>query len=262
MTPASMTDTKKLIAAGYDADADSFSVHADPLIYTRATAPLARELSRYPGPTLDVAAGTGALGRALGEAVAVDISHGQLVHNPTAMKVRADAEHLPFRDDSFRVAGCAFGINHFPDAGRAVAEMARVARVVGLITWERPERSVFAPKQIVSDIIAARAGASKTPSGQEIDRLSEEVGSERAVTELLRGADLTPTVTTDDVEIPWPGTERFVDYRMSMIGAARLLSDVEPARKEAIAAIEALDPSELTWRPRVVLGVGRRSAAV
>lgn len=256
-----MTDVKKLIAAGYDAGADGFCAHADRLIYTRVAEPLARALGKHAGPALDVAAGTGALGRALGEAVAVDISHGQLVHNPTAMKVRADAEQLPFRDDSFRVAGCAFGINHFPDAGRAVAGMARVARVVGLITWERPERSVFAPKQIVSDIIAARAGVSKTPSGQEIDRLSEEVGSERAVAELLRGADLTPTVTTVEVEIPWPGTEPFVHYRMSMIGATRLLSDVEPARKEAIAAIEAIDSSELTWRPRVVLGIGRRFEA-
>jgi ubiquinone/menaquinone biosynthesis C-methylase UbiE len=255
-----MGDLKNLIAAGYDADADGFSAHADH-IYTQVAAPLARELRKFAGPALDVAAGTGALGRALGEAVAVDISHGQLLHNPTAMKVRADAERLPFPDHSFGVAGCAFGINHFPDAARAVAEMARVASVVGLITWERPERSVFAPKQIVSDVIAARAGMSKTPSGQEIDRLSEEVGSERAVAELLLGSGLTSTVTTVEVEIPWPGTEPFVDYRMSMIGAARLLSDVEAARKEAIATIDELDPSEFTWRPRVVLGVGRGSAA-
>jgi ubiquinone/menaquinone biosynthesis C-methylase UbiE len=257
-----MDDLKSLIAAGYDADADGFSAYADRLIYTRVAAPLAQELRKYAGPALDVAAGTGALGRSLEEAVAVDISHGQLVHNPTAMKVRADAEQLPFRDDSFRVAGCAFGINHFPDACRAVAEMARVARVVGLVTWERPERRVFAPKQIVSDVVAARAGVSKTPSGQAIDRLSEEVGSEQAVGELLRESALKPAVTTIEVEIPWPGTERFVDYRLSMIGAARLLSDVGPARREAIAAIEALGPSTLTWRPRVVMGIGVRSAAV
>jgi ubiquinone/menaquinone biosynthesis C-methylase UbiE len=257
-----MDDLKSLIAAAYDADADGFSAHADRLVYTRVAEPLARELRQFAGPVLDVAAGTGALGRALGVAVAVDISHGQLVHNPTAMKVQADAEQLPFQDDSFGAAGCAFGINHFPDAARAVAEMARVARVVGLVTWERPERSAFAPKQIVSDVIAAHAGVSKTPSGQEIDHLSEEVGSERAVAELLLGSGLTSTITTVEVEIPWPGTEPFVDYRMSMIGAARLLSDVGPARTQAIATINGLDSSALTWRPRVVLGVGRGAPAV
>jgi SAM-dependent methyltransferase len=257
-----MGDLKSLIAAGYNADADGFSAHADRLIYTRVTAPLARELKRFPGPTVDVAAGTGALGRALGEVVAVDISHGQLLHNPTARKVRADAERLPFQDDSFGVAGCAFGINHFPAAARAVAEMARVARVVGLITWERPERRGFAPKEIVSDVVAARAGVPKTPSGLEIDRMTENVGSQRAVAELLLASGLTTTVTTSEVEIPWPGTEPFVDYRLSMIGAARLLSDVGSARKEAITAINELDPSELRWRPRVVLGIGERDPGV
>ena len=94
---------------------------------------------RAGGPVLDVAAGSGALGRLLPVAVALDLSAAQLRHNPLGARLQGDAERLPFRDDSFAAAGCAFGINHFPDPAAAVAEMARVAPLVGVLTWARPE---------------------------------------------------------------------------------------------------------------------------
>src|SRR5208337_1247350 len=40
--------------------------------------------------------------------------------------LRGDALALPFPDDSFDVAGMAFGIRNIPDKARALAEMARV----------------------------------------------------------------------------------------------------------------------------------------
>jgi ubiquinone/menaquinone biosynthesis C-methylase UbiE len=49
-----------------------------------------------------------------------------------------DAERLGFADASFDVVACAFSLFQFPDMGRALAEMARVARPggrVGLSNW-------------------------------------------------------------------------------------------------------------------------------
>ena len=88
---------------------------------------------------LDVAAGAGAAGRHFHDSVALDLSMGQLRHNPARRRLRADAERLPFRADSFAAAVCMFGISHFPDPAAAASEMARVASVAGVTTWARPE---------------------------------------------------------------------------------------------------------------------------
>ena len=56
---------KRLFAEAYDAAAASFARSADRLVYTYLARPLARALAGSPGPVLDVAAGSGALGRLL-----------------------------------------------------------------------------------------------------------------------------------------------------------------------------------------------------
>src|SRR4029453_16556117 len=110
--------------------------------------PLARALAGAGGPVLDVAAGSGALGRPLPGGVALDLSAAPPRHTPRAPPLRGPPNRLPFRDDSFAAAGSAFGINHFPDPGAALAEMARVAPLVGVLTWTRPE-APYLPKQAV-----------------------------------------------------------------------------------------------------------------
>jgi SAM-dependent methyltransferase len=110
---------KRLFAEAYDASAASFARSADRLLYSYLARPLARALAGAGGPVLDVAAGSGALGRLLPSAVALDLSAAQLRHNPLPARLQGDAERLPFRDDAFVAAGCAFGINHFPDQGAA-----------------------------------------------------------------------------------------------------------------------------------------------
>lgn len=44
----------------------------------------------------------------------------------------ADAEHLPFADDSFDRVTCRIAAHHFPDRARAVQEVARVLKTEGL----------------------------------------------------------------------------------------------------------------------------------
>jgi SAM-dependent methyltransferase len=251
---------KRLFAAAYDASASGFAASADRLVYAYLSRPLARALAGARGPVLDVASGSGALGRLLPSVVALDLSAEQLRHNPLAARVLGDAERLPFADGAFAAAGCAFGINHFPDPAAAVAEMARVAPRVGLLTWVRPE-APYAPKQAVMEVVSRRAGADRTPAGALADELGERVGSAAAVRALLAGAGLRPEVREVAVELPWPGAAAFVDYRLATIGVAGLVDDLAAVRREAIAAVAALPRESRSWRPRLVLGVGRRAPA-
>jgi SAM-dependent methyltransferase len=250
--------TKRLFAAAYDASAAGFARSADRLVYAYLARPLARALAGAGGPVLDVASGSGALGRLLPAAVALDLSAAQLRHNPLGRRVLADAERLPFRDGAFAAVGCAFGINHFPDPAAAVAEMARVAPLVGLLTWVRPEEERYAPKLAVLEVVERRAGTDRTVAGAVADELGERVGSPAAVHALLGGAGLRPEVRGVEVDLPWPGAAAFVDYRLATVGVAGLVDDLAAVRREAIAAVEALPREALPWRPRLVLGVGRR----
>ena len=249
--------TKRLFAEAYDASAAGFARSADRLVHAYLARPLARALGGVVGAVLDVASGAGALGRLLPAAVGLDLSAAQLRHNPLGLRVLADAERLPFRDGAFAAAGCAFGINHFPDPAAAVAEMARVAPLVGLLTWVRPEEP-YAPKQAVMEVVARRAGADRTAAGAVADELGERVGSPAAVHGLLAGAGLRPEVREVEVDLPWPGAAAFVDYRLATVGVAGLVDDLAAVRREAIAAVSALPQESLPWRPRLVLGVGSR----
>ena len=249
---------KRLFAEAYDAAAASFARSADRLVYTYLARPLARALAGSPGPVLDVAAGSGALGRLLPAAVALDLlSAAQLRHNPLAARLQGDAERLPFRDGAFAAAGCAFGINHFPDPGAAVAEMARVASVVGLLTWVRPE-APYLPKQAVLEVVARHAGSDRNAAGILADELGERVGSPAAVLDLLEGPGLHADVTEVRVDLPWPGAAAFVDYRLATVGVVGLVDDPAAVRREAIAAVTDLPAETLRWSPRLVLGVGHR----
>jgi len=248
---------RRLFAEAYDASAAGFARSADRLVYAYLARPLARALAEADGPVLDVAAGSGALGRLLPAAVALDLSAAQLRHNPLPARLQGDAERLPFRDDCFAAAGCAFGINHFPDPGAALAEMARVAPLVGVLTWMRPE-APYRPKEAVMEVVARRAGSDRTAAGRLADELGERVGSPAAVRSLLEGAGLRPTVAEVEIDLPWPGAAAFVDYRLATVGVAGLVDDPAAVRREAIAAVTALPPETLPWSPRLVLGVGRR----
>ncbi len=250
-------DDKRLVASAYDRSAEGFAHAADRLVYRFLARPVVEAVGRVDGALLDVAAGVGAAGRHFPDGVALDLSVGQLRHNPARRRVRADAEHLPFRDGSFAAAVCVFGINHFPDPRAALAEMARIAPIVGVATWARPE-SPYAPKQVVLDALARHAGRRRSPAGELLDALGERVGSVDVVAALLGGAGLDATVEEATVVVPWPGIDSFLDYRLSMASTAGLVVDAAALRRDAAAALAAIPESELDWHARLIVGVGRR----
>ena len=136
--------------------------HSSPSLYDRYMGPLLFEpYARYvaervalfrPERILETAAGTGIVTRAVSEAVpeativATDINPAvvefaaQHVHAERVTFQLADAQDLPFDDETFDLVVCLFGVMFFPDKVRANAEARRVLRPGGryvCVTFDR-----------------------------------------------------------------------------------------------------------------------------
>jgi demethylmenaquinone methyltransferase / 2-methoxy-6-polyprenyl-1,4-benzoquinol methylase len=110
---------------------------------------------------LDLAAGTGDVAFAVAnlgrpaEVVATDfvpemlaIAERKAAENPPAVPVSfslADAQELPFDDDSFDVVTVAFGVRNFPDRERNFREVLRVLKSGGRYIILEFSRPTFAP---------------------------------------------------------------------------------------------------------------------
>lgn len=99
-------------------------------------------LTLQPGDTvLDLAAGTGtstaAIVAAGGRAIAADFSAGMMAEGrrrqPHIPFVGADAQQLPFADDSFDAAVISFGLRNVQRPQQALREMTRVVRPGGCV---------------------------------------------------------------------------------------------------------------------------------
>ncbi|MEP7068891.1 MAG: class I SAM-dependent methyltransferase [Usitatibacter sp.] len=132
-----------------------------PLIFEPYAADLARRLARRsPKRVLEIAAGTGAVTRALARAlpttsdiVATDLNQPMLdraieVGTPRPVEWRqANAMQLPFTDGSFDAVVCQFGVMFFPDKTKAFSEARRVLAPGGIFlfnVWDRIEENEFA----------------------------------------------------------------------------------------------------------------------
>jgi SAM-dependent methyltransferase len=129
----------------------------------------ARLGSRLPQRILELAAGTGAVTRALAATlprttsiVATDLNQGMLdraaavgTKRPVEWRT-ADAMALPFDDETFDAVVCQFGVMFFPDKAKAFAEARRVLSPGGVFlfnVWDRIEENEFA--DTVTDALAA-----------------------------------------------------------------------------------------------------------
>lgn len=159
---------------------DRFGVVTD-----RATAPLLDAARVGAGTTLlDVAAGPGSLTREAAKrganAVGTDIAPAMVelarkLH-PTLDFREASADALPFADDSFDAVVCAFGMGHFPEPDRVIAEFVRVLRpggIAALSWWDSFEynriNGIF--HETLGRLNVSASG--KLPPGPPMDRFSD-----------------------------------------------------------------------------------------
>jgi SAM-dependent methyltransferase len=138
-----------------------YQSHLVPLIFEPYAADLVNRLAARPvGRVLEIAAGTGAVTRALASVlpesvsiVASDLNQpmlDQAIAGGTTRPVewrQADALRLPFEDGAFDAVVCQFGVMFFPDKAKAFSEARRVLRPGGLLmfnVWDRLEENEFA----------------------------------------------------------------------------------------------------------------------
>jgi SAM-dependent methyltransferase len=103
------------------------------------------------GLIADIGCGVGHSYRLLAprETVGIDIDAGAL-HGQDRRTVAADMRRLPFADDEFDGAVAVHSIEHVPDPGRALREMARVLKPAGGAVLVTPNRLTFArPDEII-----------------------------------------------------------------------------------------------------------------
>jgi len=131
-----------------------------PLVFAPFATEMAARLAHYSvSSVLEIAAGTGAVTRALASAlpenvsiVATDLNEAMLEYAQSVGTCRpvewrqADAAALPFPDETFDAVICQFGVMFFPDKTKAFAETYRVLRPGGVFlfnVWDRIEKNQF-----------------------------------------------------------------------------------------------------------------------
>jgi ubiquinone/menaquinone biosynthesis C-methylase UbiE len=162
-----MTATDKVFAGSIPEVYDKFLV---PLIFQCYADDLAARAAKVaPARVLEIAAGTGALTRALAAALpqgtaimATDLNQPMLDHatarQPGDARIiwrQADALALPFEDGSFDLVACQFGVMFFPDKVQGYREARRVLKPGGHFVfnvWDGIAHNEFA--DVVTDALA------------------------------------------------------------------------------------------------------------
>lgn len=151
---------------------------------------LCEALDIHPGErVLDVAAGSGAAAvaaaRRWADVIATDLvehllDSARLIAEAFGLSVRtqvADAQHLPFEDDTFDVVMSTFGSMFAPDQQAVADEAVRVCRPcgrIGLVTWT--------PASLMGDVFRTTERHVPPPSGL---RGAVEWGKEERIRELF-----------------------------------------------------------------------------
>ncbi|HZQ12202.1 MAG TPA: methyltransferase domain-containing protein [Pseudolabrys sp.] len=162
-----MADTDKVFAGSIPENYERYLV---PLIFAPYAADLGRRLQETgPERVLETAAGTGVVTRAIAARLpasaritATDLNEPMLNHartrlaDPRVAWRTADAQALPFDDQSFDAVVCQFGAMFFPDKVKAYREARRVLKPGGRFlfnVWDKIADNEFA------DVVTQTVGA-------------------------------------------------------------------------------------------------------
>jgi SAM-dependent methyltransferase len=154
-----MLEADKLFAGSVPENYDRYMV---PLIFEAYAADMAQRAASFlPSAVLEIAAGTGAVTRALAPRLSPGARYTVTDLNPPMLDYaasrqgpdsritwrQADAMALPFEDAAFDLVCCQFGAMFFPDRPSAYREAKRVLKPGGhflFSVWDRIEENVFA----------------------------------------------------------------------------------------------------------------------
>lgn len=132
-----------------------------PIIFVDAANDMARRVEALnPRRVLETAAGTGIVTRALRDALAsdvelvatdlnlpmLDVARAKFGASEKVRFEQADAQNLPFSDDSFDVLVCQFGVMFFPDKAKGYREARRVLVPGGhylFSVWDSHKHNAF-----------------------------------------------------------------------------------------------------------------------
>ncbi|MCW5626238.1 MAG: methyltransferase domain-containing protein [Burkholderiales bacterium] len=193
---------------------------------------------------LDVACGPGQITAAAADrgAIAIGLDFSAVMVAAAARRypgvrfTEGDAQALPFAPETFDAITIGFGMLHFPDADRAIAEAFRVLKSGGHIAfsvWSTPDRAVGF--QMLTDAVVAHGRTDVgLPDGPPVHRFSEP---ETCIHVLRTVGFVEPEV----VEVPqtWhldePGA-LFDVLRRATVRAGALIRAQEPAALERLSA--------------------------
>lgn len=160
-----MSNTDKVFAGSIPKLYDEYLV---PLIFSVYAEDIARRVAaRAPSVLLEIAAGTGAVTRAVAATlprgvryVATDLNEPMLAvaaqrqaEDDRIVWRQADAMSLPFGDAEFDLVCCQFGAMFFPDRVKAYGEVKRVLKGDGTFVfnvWDRIEDNVLTHEATVA----------------------------------------------------------------------------------------------------------------
>ncbi|WBL80202.1 methyltransferase domain-containing protein [Bradyrhizobium xenonodulans] len=160
-----MSNTDKVFAGSIPKIYDEYLV---PMIFSAYADDIARHVAaRSPSVLLEIAAGTGAVTRAVAAAlprgvryVATDLNEPMLAvaaqrqaEDDRIVWRQADAMALPFGDAEFDLVCCQFGAMFFPDRVKAYGEVKRVLKGDGAFVfnvWDRIEDNVLTHEATVT----------------------------------------------------------------------------------------------------------------
>lgn len=153
-----MSEGDKVFSGSIPENYDRFLV---PLIFEQYADEMAQRVSSLsPQALLETAAGSGAVTRALAAKLnsnvtmtVTDLNQPMLDYSASRLRDdritwrTADAQELPFSNNSFDVVCCQFGVMFFPQRQRGYEEARRVLKTGGYFifaVWDRIEDNVFA----------------------------------------------------------------------------------------------------------------------
>ena len=215
-------------------------------VTARAIEPLLAQAEVGPGRrVLDVATGPGIVAAAAAArgatVVGVDLSPVMIAlaseRYPHLVFREGDAEDLPFGDATFDAVVCNFGLGHFPNAARAMAECVRVLAPAGRLAiswWNTPDVSRLHGVFFEALQEVGATPPDDLPPGPPIFRYSDD----EALATLLgaAGLEVTPPTTSTITHLLGSPDELWHGALNSMVRLAALIRGQPEAIQDQIRA--------------------------